>query len=145
MERVRNFSLKKVVFERFGVFQILLDYFVLFCFLEMWCDFYHFFLFFLGCITAQYQEYVLRPKVSMTSGSGCFGLKRICRGGGGGVNFNDFERIFFLSLLFENCDITAQCQEYILRPEVFTTSRRGCFAMARTDRQTDRQTSQLYD
>ena len=38
--------------------------------------------FFYYLITAQYKEYVLWPEVSMTFGSGCFGLTRV--GGGGG-------------------------------------------------------------
>ena len=40
-----------------------------------------------------------------------------------------------------NCVISCQFWRYAHGPEVFTTSRRGCFELS----QTDRQTWQLYD
>ena len=40
------------------------------------------------------------------------------------------------ALMFENCVITGQFQEYILSPELSTTPVSGCFGMARTDRHT---------
>ena len=43
---------------------------------------------------------------------------------------------------FENCVIEGQYEEYVLRPEVSPTPASGCFAMAQTERQTNKQTDQ---